>query len=216
MPNYFQNEAGDTFDKRLDMKIDKQSMVAQFAMLALLAAPIVVTAPAATAKTNDEQETAALVQALSASKVSLLEGLRQVGKGGEAAISAKFEFDDNHKLSLSVYTAEKGVAVDAEHNVLKEFSGSPEQPAWGPQAEVFKDIPHVARASEHLTLMSVAHFSLPDIVAMAQKRYKGTVFSVTPAVLGKRAVAVVLLADKGKVVELDFDMVTGQRVSGGR
>jgi hypothetical protein len=63
--------------------------------------------------------------------------------------------------------------------------------------------------------MSVSHFSLADIVAMAQKRHKGTVFSVTPAVLEKHPVAVVLIADKGKVVELDIDMATGQRVSGG-
>jgi len=198
------------------MKFDTQSLVARFAVLAVLAFPIVVTVPTVNAKAHDDQEAAALVQALSGSKVSLLEGLRQVGKGNEATISAKFEFDDNHKLSLSVYTAEKGVAVDAEHNVLKEFSGSPEQPAWLPQAEVFKDIPHVARASEQLTLMSVSHFTLADIVAMAQKRQKGTVFSVTPAVLGKHPVAVVLVADKGKVVELDIDMVTGQRVRGGR
>jgi len=198
------------------MKIDTQSLVARFAVLALLASPIVVTAPAASAKVYDDQETAALLQALPGSKISLLEGLRQVGKGDEAAISAKFEFDDNHKLSLSVYTAEKGVAVNAEHNVLKEFSGSPEQPAWRPQAEVFKDIPHVARATEHLTLMTVSHFTLADIVAMTQKRNKGTVFSVTPGVVGKHPVAVVLIADKGKVVEVDIDMVTGQRVSTGR
>lgn len=198
------------------MKIDTQSLVARFAVLALLASPIVVTAPAAIGKTYDDQETAALVRALPGSKISLLEALRHVEKGKEAAISAKFEFDDNHKLSLSVYTAEKGVKVDAEHNVLKEFSGSPETTAWAPEAEVFKDIPHVARASSHLTLMSVAHFTLADIVAMTQKRHKGTVFSVTPAVLGKHPVAVVLIADKGKVVELDIDMVTGQRVSGGR
>jgi len=196
------------------MKIDAQ--LARFAVVALLASPIVVTAPAATAKVYDDQETAALVRALSGSKISLLEGLRQVGKGDEAAISAKFEFDDNHKLSLSVYTAEKGLAVDAEHNVLKEFSGSPEATAWAPEAEVFKDIPHVARASEHLTLMSVSHFTLADIVAIAQKRHKGTVFSVTPAVIEKHPVAVVLIADKSKVVELDIDMVTGQRVGGDR
>ena len=198
------------------MKIDTQSLVARFAVLALLASPIVVTAPAASAKVYDDQETAALLQALPGSKISLLEGLRQVGKGDEAAISAKFEFDDNHKLSLSVYTAEKGVNVDAEHNVLKEFSGSPEQPAWRPQAEAFKDIPHVARATEHLTLMTVSHFTLADIVAMTQKRNKGTVFSVTPGVVGKHPVAVVLIADKVKVVEFDIDMVTGQRVSTGR
>lgn len=192
------------------MKIDTQSLVVRLAILAFLASPFVATVPAATAKAYDDKETAALLQALPGSKVSLLEGLRQVGKGNEATISAKFEFDDNHKLSLSVYTAEKGVTVDAEHNVLKEFSGGPEQPAWRPQAEVFKDLPHVARASEHLTLMAVSQFSLPDIVAMAQKNHKGTVISVTPAVHKNRPVAVVLMADKGKVVELDFDLLTGK------
>lgn len=184
--------------------------MARFAVLALLASPIVVTVPTANAKAYDDQETAALVQALPGSKISLLEGLRQVRKDNEAAISAKFEFDDNHKLSLSVYTAEKGVKVDAEHNVLKEFSGSPEQPTWGPQAEVFKDLPHVARASEHLTLMSVSHFTLADVVAKTQKNHKGTVISVTPAVHKNRPVAVVLMADQGKVVELDFDLLTGK------
>jgi len=192
------------------MKIDIQFLVARFAVLALLASPIIVTAPTATAKAYDDQETAALLQALPGSKISLLEGLHQVGKGDEAAISAKFEFDHDHKLSLSVYTAEKGLMVDAEHNVLKEFSGSPEQPAWRPQAEVFKDIPHVARASEHLTLMSVARFSLADVVAIAQKKHKGVVISVTPAVHKNRPVAVVLMADKAKVVELDFDLLTGE------
>jgi hypothetical protein len=198
------------------MKFDRQSFTARIAVLALLGSPIVASVPAVTAKTYDDQETAALAQALPGGKISLLEGLRQVGKGDEAAISAKFEFDDKHKLSLSVYTAGKGAMVDAEHNVLKEFSGSPEATAWTPQVEVFKDIPHVARASEHLTLMSVSHFTLADIVERAQKRHKGTVFSVTPAVLSKHPVAVVLIADKGKIVELDIDMATGQRVSGGR
>lgn len=198
------------------MKTRWQSFFARSAALAFVAFPMVVTVPAANAKAYDDAETAALVKALSGSKISLLEGLRQVTHGEEAAISAKFEFDDNHKLSLSVYTAEKGMAVDAEHNVLKEFSGSPETPAWAPEAEVFKDIPHVARASSHLTLMSVSHFKLADIVAMTQKRHKGTVFSVTPAVLGKHPVAVVLIADKGKVVEIALDMVTGQRVAGER
>lgn len=191
-------------------------MLARIAVLAFVTFPIVTTVTAVIAKTYDDAETAALVQNLPESKISLLEGLRQVGNGDEAAISAKFEFDDNHRLSLSVYTAEKGLMVDAEHNVLKEFSGSPEATAWAPQAEVFKDIPHVARASAQLTLMSVSHYKLADIVAVAQKRHEGTVFSVTPAVLGNHPIAVVLIAEKGKVVELDIDLVTGERVGGRR
>ena len=93
------------------------------------------------AKAYDDEETTALLQVLNNSKVSMAEGVQQLTKGGEAAISAKYELDDNKKLSLSVYTAEKGLGADPEHNVLKEFSGSPEKAPWAPEAEVFKDIP---------------------------------------------------------------------------
>lgn len=162
------------------------------------------------AKTYDSEQAAALIEALPRSKLSLEDGIRQVSKGGEAAISAKFEFDDNNKLSLSVYTAEKGLATDPEHNVLKEFSGSPEQKPWAPQAEVFKDIPHVARASEHLALMSVSRHSLAAIIGMAKKTHAGTAFAVTPMVKRSRPIAAVLLADKGKLTEVDCDLISGK------
>src|SRR5260370_30356767 len=60
----------------------------------------------------------ALLKVLSNSKRSLAEGIRQAAKSTEVPISAKFELDDNGKLSLSVYTAENGLTTDAEHNVL--------------------------------------------------------------------------------------------------
>src|SRR5262244_3969820 len=101
------------------------------------------------AKEYNDEETKGLLAVLSNAKLSLLDGVRQAAKGGEAPSSAKFELDDNKKLSLSVYTAEKGVGEDPEHNVLKELSGSPEQTTWTPESEVFKDLPHVSRASEH-------------------------------------------------------------------
>src|SRR6059058_22638 len=74
-------------------------------------------------------DSAALVKALAKTKHTLADGIKQVSKAPETAISAKFELDDNGKLSLSVYTAEKGLGVDAEHNVLKEYGGSPESAA---------------------------------------------------------------------------------------
>lgn len=101
----------------------------------------------ATAKSYDDAEIAALLPALEQSKLSLADGVKQLARGEESAISAKFELNDDKQLSLSVYTAEKGLAVDAEHNVLKEFAGDPRRLPWKPEAEVFKDIPHVARAS---------------------------------------------------------------------
>ena len=112
---------------------------------------------------GDAAEQGALLQALPKSKLSLADGLKQSSKGTEVPISAKFELDDNKQLSLSVYTAEKGLAVDSEHNVLKELAGNPEQTPWAPGVEVFKDLPHMARASEHLTVTALAKHSLYDV-----------------------------------------------------
>ncbi len=169
-----------------------------------------VAAQPSLAKQYDDEKTAALLKVLDDSKVGLADGVRQVSKGGEAAISAKFELDDNKKLSLSVYTAEQGLGQDPEHNVLKEFSGSPEQAPWSPQVEVFKDIPHVSRASEHLTLMALAKHPLADLIDTAQKQHKGKVFSAIPEVKNHRPIVVVLVADQGKVEEYRYDLVTGR------
>ena len=162
------------------------------------------------AKSYDDEETTALLKALNKSKVSMAEGVQQVTKDAEAAISAKYEFDDNKKLSLSVYTAEKGLGEDPEHNVLKEFSGSPEKAPWAPEAEVFKDIAHASRASGQLTLMALAKHSLAEFITMAQKQHKGTVFSANPEIQNHRPVLVVLIADKEKVSEVHYDLETGQ------
>jgi hypothetical protein len=161
------------------------------------------------AKSYDDEETTALLKALNNSKVSMAEGVQQLTKGAEAAISGKYEFDDNKKLSLSVYTAEKGLGEDPEHNVLKEFSGSPENAPWIPEAEVFKDIPHASRASGQLTLMALAKHSLVDFITMAQKQHKGTVFSANPEIQNHRPVLVVLIADQEKVSEVRYDLETG-------
>jgi len=123
-------------------------------------------------------------------------------------ISAKFEMDDKGQLSLSVYTAAKGLGTDAEHNTLQEVSGSPEYESWRPETETFKDPEHVARASEQETLMSLTRISLLDVAAKAAKR-GGTVFSVTPDVRGRKPVFVVQVANKGKVQELTYDLVSG-------
>jgi len=96
------------------------------------------------------------------------------------------------KLSLSVYTATKGVSTPAEENVLEELSGSPEQTPWKPEVEVFKDVPHVARSSEQLTLMSLTRFTLLDLIGKLQPAQRGTVFSITPEIKQHKPVAVVL------------------------
>ena len=150
------------------------------------------------ASADDSKDTKALLEALGKSKHTLIDGVRQTAKGGAVPISAKFELEDG-KLSLSVYTAEKGLSVPAEKNVLQELSGSPEGDKWTPNVEVFKDVPHVARSSEQLTLMALGKASLTTIIARVQKTQSGTVFSVTPVISNHRAVAEVLVADDGKV-----------------
>ena len=160
-------------------------------MFGLIAAVPVVNA-------DDSKDTKALLEALGKTKHTLIDGVRQAAKGGAVAISAKFELEDG-KLSLSVYTAEKGLSVPPEQNSLQELSGSPEQDKWQPTVEVFKDVPHVARSSQQLTLMALGKSSLANIIAQARKTQSGTVFSVTPIIRNHKAVAEVLVADKGKV-----------------
>jgi hypothetical protein len=160
-------------------------------MFGLIAAVPVVNA-------DDSKDTKALLEALGKTKHTLIDGVRQAAKGGAVAVSAKFELEDG-KLSLSVYTAEKGLSVPPEQNLLQELSGSPEQDKWQPTVEVFKDVPHVARSSQQLTLMALGKSSLANIIARARKTQSGTVFSVTPIIRNHKAVAEVLVADKGKV-----------------
>jgi hypothetical protein len=163
-------------------------------MFGLIAAMPVVNA-------EDSKDTQALLKVLGKSKHTLIDGVRQAAKGGAVPISAKFELEDG-KLSLSVYTAEKGLSVMPEKNVLQELSGSPEAEKWAPSVEVFKDVPHVARSSEQLTLMALGKASLADIIERVEKSQSGTVFSVTPVIRNHKPVAEVLVADKGKVRKL--------------
>ena len=161
----------------------------------------------ATAGSNQDE----LIKALAGSKHSLADGIQQLSKAPETAISAKFELEDG-KLSLSVYTAGKGLAVEAEHNVLQEYAGSPEAAAWKPEVHVFEDVEHVSRAAEQLTLVSLSSSSLADILMKAGKDHSGTVYSITPVLRDRKAAFAVLLADQGKSTELLYDLLSGERV----
>jgi hypothetical protein len=136
--------------------------------------------------------------------------LKRSTKAPATAISAKFELDDHQQLSLSVYTAEQGLNVDAEHNVLKELAGSPAGEAWRPEAEVFEDAEHLKRAAAQLTLMALSPHMLLDIIAKAEKDQPGTVFSITPVVESHTPQCVVLVAAQGKVVTMRYNLMTGE------
>jgi hypothetical protein len=157
------------------------------------------------------EEDQQLLKALPESKHTLAEGIEQAAKAPEVAISAKFEVEDG-KLSLSVYTAEKGPTAPAEGNVLKELAGSPLAAKWTPEVEIFKDVEHVSRSAEQLTLIALSQASLLDIVKKAQIDQPGTVFSITPVLRNRSPLFVALVAAGGKAVELDYNL-KGERVS---
>jgi len=72
--------------------------------------------------------------------------------------------------------------------------------------EVFKDPEHVKRAAEQLTLMTLSQMPLLDVIAKAQKQSPGRVFSITPLVVGHQPKFTVLVADKGRVITLAYDL----------
>jgi len=158
---------------------------------------------------------AAVVRALSGAKHSLLDGVRAAAKAPAVAISAKFE-DEGKGLSLSVYTAGRGLDVDAESNVLQEFAGDPTGSEWKPSSETFEDATHVARASEQLTLMRTTKLTLADAIAMANAQLRPfqdpKVFSIAPAVREGKGVFLVTAAVAHEAHHFTLDLQTGAAV----
>lgn len=161
------------------------------------------------AEKYDAAAFAPLLNELPKSKVSLADGIRLKSKAPETAISGKFELKRG-KLMLSVYTVDKGLNVDAEHNVLKEYLGSPEGTEWTPAVEVFEDVAHVARSSMQLTLVAMSKASVLDVIQQAGKDQRGMVFSVNPKSVDRSQFYEVLVADQGKVILLRYDILTGK------
>lgn len=173
---------------------------------ALLATIALGAAGFRTLPAQDEHhgDSAALLKALGASKHTLADGIRQSAKAPAVPISAKFELDDKGALSLSVYTADKGLGKSAEDNVLRELAGSPASAAWTPEAETFKDVEHVARSAEQLTLVRLSSTTLLDVVKQAEKA--GTVVSITPVIEDRKGGFEVLVSASGKLVEMMYGL----------
>jgi len=155
--------------------------------------------PIAARENNTEHSTAdvdALLALLPSAQVDLETGIAQAEREGARAISAKFEIDDGH-LSLSVYTAKKGIAEDAEHNVLAELTGDPTGPAWQPTEEIFADTKHLTRAAYHLTLVQRSQMTLAAVIAKALAKAPGQVYSVEPGIHDRSPIFHVLIATVG-------------------
>jgi hypothetical protein len=127
-------------------------------------------------------------------------------------ISSKFELnDDKTGLNLSVYTARQGRDVAPEENTLVETQGDPADAAkpWAQNAtaEVFSDAEHLRRASEHLTLMRIAHASLFDVIEAAEDYYPNClVYRVEPEVSrrGRPQFNVLLVTAADKALQVKF------------
>jgi len=151
----------------------------------------------------------ALLRLLPKSRLTLADGIRQAEKSHGSAVSAKFELDGTGRLMLSVYTAGKGLDLDAEHNVLEELIGSPAGEVWTPEVEVFEDVPHVARAAQQHALMALSPFSLGEAAERMLKVEGGTLLSIIPVLRGRRALLVARTVKGGAVVERAFDLLGG-------
>ena len=152
-----------------------------------------------------------LLQELPKTRISLADGIKQKTGATEIPISAKFELKGG-RLKLSVYTAEKGLAVDAEHNVLMEYLGSPESSMWRPDVKIFEDYAHIARSAMYLTILQRSPHSLLDMIQRALEDRPGTVFSVKPKSVRGKHYFELLVAHQGTVVELHYDALAGELI----
>jgi hypothetical protein len=150
-----------------------------------------------------------LLKALPMSKQTLLQAIQQVSKAGEAPTAAKFEYEDG-ALHLAVYSSAKGIKIDAEHNVLKEFKGDPKQATWKPETEVFKDVEHVSRAAEYHALMEISPVSLSDIATKAQAEGE-TVVWVIPMVAAGAPIYEVGVVKAGKLQRVRYGLLDGKK-----
>ena len=161
------------------------------------ALPSSMPAPAEVPSAKHEpNEGAALLALLPMAKLELTQGIALAEVQGARALSAKFELEDG-KLSLSVYTAKKGIELDAEHNVLAELTGDPTQTPWQPKEEVFADAKHLTRASYHLTLVQRSKLTLATVIERALAQQPGRVYSVEPAIRERSPIFHVLIATSG-------------------
>ena len=193
----------------------KYDFAAKRNLAAILWVALVAAVPGlpATAAGDDEQSAKAVTARLKESKISLADGIRQSEKQYGLAISAKFELEDG-ALNLSVYNAKEGRGKDAEHNVLTEAAGDATKVPWTPKMEVFEDKEHLKRAATHLTILQTSKLGLADVVQKVSDR--GTVYSVTPTIVGNSPVFELLVATAdGKSAKFIVDARTGT-VSGER
>lgn len=119
-------------------------------------------------------------------KVTMADGFAKARASG-ALIEAKYELGSDGKLSLSIYPAGKGLAMDAERNVFQELSGDPVAAPFSGKLEAFADSDreHMVRSTRDLTLVQLSKLTLEDAVTQASKN--GFVYWAIPTIKKGRA-----------------------------
>jgi hypothetical protein len=162
----------------------------------LVATSLLFGAGAAVAANHDPK---VIIPLLSASKLSLVEGIELAQKTHGPATSAKFEVNDAGKLVLSVYTIPEGFGVEPEKATLSEVLIDPTADQPQLNLKVFPDKEHIARAASHMTLFRLSPLTLADVLRNASRETKATPIDVrNPTVRDKRPVAEVLMFDANK------------------
>lgn len=188
----------------MNLSRQKYSLPSLMIAVGALSLPVSINVYAADAAAKTQAD---LLSAIPKSKLSLSDGIRQATHAGETALSAKFEFDDAGKLSLSVYVAGKGTSVAADSNVLKELAGDPTGNKWTPQTEVFADAPHVARSAQQLTLVAIGHTDLIKVIDRAQREHGGKVYAITPVMVKDVPKIAVSIINAGRSTDYTYDLM---------
>jgi hypothetical protein len=174
-----------------------------------LAAGIMTLAGSFAAQAAGDDEV--LLKALAGAKITLVQGIAQVAKGGEVPTEAKYEMDKG-KLALTVYTSTKGFDTAAEDNSFNEYGGEATGAAWTPDKEVFADLKHIARSAQYHTLLSMTKVTIPVIIQKASAQ--GMVFSVKEKIRNGKPVFEVMTVQGGSAKTSFYDLVTGEPATG--
>jgi hypothetical protein len=152
------------------------------------AAPSTANGPAgATATGSARVPDAKAVPMLPKAKVSLLQAIRASARYGPV-IEAKFELDDAGRLSLSTYTASKGLSTKGNLNVFKEVSGVATSAPWRPSAETITDNGDLAHSRSDLAIMQKAKIGLATALQLALSKQHGVPYWAVPTTHGGKPV----------------------------
>jgi hypothetical protein len=110
------------------------------------------------------------LQVLKSSKISMFDALVKAEAKHGKTIEAKYELDDQGKLSLSIYPVGKGLDVDAERNTFFELAGDPTKKTFDPSKTEFEvpDAEHLTRSARELTIVQAAGIDLVSAVFFAE------------------------------------------------